>query len=133
VLDRLSRKHQAAAKFIPAPIVRRRKGAQFGIVTLGGCAAAVKEALDLLAAQGVEADYMRVRGFPFSEEVQQFLCEHEYSFVVEQNRDAQLRTLFLLETPVLKEQLRSILSYGGFPLSASTVVDAVLARVEVKV
>ncbi len=130
VLDRLLRKHKAASRFVPSPEIRRRDGARFGVVTLGGCAPAVHEALDLLAKQGVVADFMRVKGFPFDEEVQAFLCEHEFSFVVEQNRDAQLRSLLLLETPVLKEQLRSVLIYGGFPLSARHVIDGILLQLE---
>ncbi len=73
---------------------------------------------------------MRVRGFPFGEEVEKFLADHEFCFVVEQNRDAQLRTLLLLETKVAKEKLRSVLVYGGFPLSAKHVVDAVASQVE---
>ena len=67
VMDRLLKKHKAAAKFVPAPIIQRRPGASFGIVTLGGCDPAVREALDLLAERGVMADYMRVRGFPFDD------------------------------------------------------------------
>lgn len=130
VLDRLLRKHRAAAKLVPPPEIRKTDGAQFGLVTLGGCAPAVVEALELLGAQGIEADYMRVRGFPFGEAVQEFLCEHEFCFVIEQNRDAQLRSLLLIETPVLKEQLRSVLIYGGFPLSARHLLDAILPQLE---
>jgi len=130
VVDRLLRKHHAAARFVPAPEIRKREGAQFGVVTIGGCTPAVNEALDILAAQGITADFMRVRGFPFDEEVAAFLCEHEFCFVVEQNRDAQLRSLFLLETPVAKDQLRSVLVYGGFPLSARHVVDQITMQLE---
>ena len=130
VVDRLLRKHKSSARFIPAPEIYKQEGAQFGVVTLGGCTPAVKEALEILAAQGVAADFMRVRGFPFDDQVAQFLCEHEFCFVVEQNRDAQLRSLFLLETPVAKEQLRSILVYGGFPLSARDVVEQITSHLE---
>jgi len=130
VVDRLLRKHKASARFVPAPEIRKREGAQFGVVTLGGCTPAVNEALEILAAQGITADFMRVRGFPFDEEVEAFLCEHEFCFVVEQNRDAQLRSLFLLETPVAKEQLRSVLVYGGFPLSARDVVKHITMQLE---
>ena len=130
VLDRLLRKHRAAAKLMPPPEIRKLEGAQFGLVTLGGCAPAVVEALELLHARGIPADYMRVRGFPFDETVQEFLCEHEFCFVIEQNRDAQLRSLLLIETPVLKEQLRSVLIYGGFPLSARHLLDAILPQLE---
>ena len=130
VLDRLARKHKAAAKYVPAPVIERRPGARLGVVTLGGCDPAVREALDLLATpegreQAVTADFMRVRGFPFDGTVQDFLDEHDLCFVVEQNRDAQLRSLLVHETCVPKEKLRSVLVYGGFPLSASHVVNAI--------
>jgi 2-oxoglutarate/2-oxoacid ferredoxin oxidoreductase subunit alpha len=96
-----------------------------GVVTVGGCDLAVQEALIILAAQGVEADYMRIRAFPFPDSVERFLVSHEINFVVEQNRDAQLRSLLTLETPVYKRRMRSVLVYGGFPLSAQHVVDGI--------
>jgi 2-oxoglutarate ferredoxin oxidoreductase subunit alpha len=126
VMDRLLKKHHAAAKFVPAPIIHRRPGSSFGIVTLGGCDPAVREALDLLAERGVMGDFMRVRGFPFDAAVESFLAEHDINFVIEQNRDAQLRSLLTLETNVSKAKLRSVLVYGGFPLSARHVIDGVL-------
>jgi 2-oxoglutarate ferredoxin oxidoreductase subunit alpha len=130
VVERLLRKHKSAAQFVPPPEIRKQEGAQFGIVTIGGCTPGVNEAIEILAAQGVATDFMRVRGFPFSEEVAEFLCEHEFCFVVEQNRDAQLRSLFLLETAVPKDQLRSVLVYGGFPLSAADVVKQITIQLE---
>ncbi len=72
---------------------------------------------------------MRVRGFPFDDAVESFLAEHEICFVIEQNRDAQLRSLLTLETNVPKDKLRSILVYGGFPLSARHVVERRARRV----
>jgi 2-oxoglutarate ferredoxin oxidoreductase subunit alpha len=128
VMDRLLRKHKAAAKFVPAPVIQRRKGASFGVITLGGCDPAVREALDLLAERGVIGDFMRLRGFPFDDAVETFLAEHDFCFVIEQNRDAQLRSLLTLETSVAKDKLRSVLVYGGFPLSARHVIDGVLAE-----
>jgi 2-oxoglutarate ferredoxin oxidoreductase subunit alpha len=126
VMDRLLKKHTASAKFVPEPHIIRRANPQFGVITLGGCEPAVREALDLLADRGIAADYMRVRGFPFDQTVQAFLDEHDFCFVVEQNRDAQLRSLLVLETCVPKEKLKSLLVYGGFPLSAKNVVDGVI-------
>ncbi|HLH42424.1 MAG TPA: 2-oxoacid:acceptor oxidoreductase subunit alpha [Bryobacteraceae bacterium] len=123
VMDRLARKHKAAAKHIPAPEIVRREGARFGVIAIGGCDPAVREAQDK-----IPFDYMRIKGFPFSEQVEQFLAEHEVCYVIEQNRDAQLKSLLLLETAAAKEKLRSILVYGGFPLSAQHVVDALLSR-----
>jgi 2-oxoglutarate ferredoxin oxidoreductase subunit alpha len=126
VMDRLLQKHNAAARFVPLPEIRKRPGARFGVVTLGGCDPAVREGLDLLAGRGIIADSMRVRGFPFDENVRTFLNDHDLCIVIEQNRDAQLRSLLTLETDVPKEKLRSVLVYGGFPLSARHVVEGIM-------
>jgi 2-oxoglutarate/2-oxoacid ferredoxin oxidoreductase subunit alpha len=128
VMDRLLLKHKEAAAYVPKAEIVKRDGARIGIISIGGCDPAVREASDILAKQGSPVDYMRIRGFPFGEEVEQFLTDHEFSFVVEQNRDAQLRTLLLLETNTTKDKIRSILIYGGFPLSAKHVLDAVAAQ-----
>ena len=128
VVDRLTKKHKASAKFVPSPVIKKREGAKFGVLTIGGCEGAVLEALDLLADRGIPVDFMRVRGFPFSNEVVDFLEEHEYTFVIEQNRDAQLRSLLTIETPVAKSKLRSVLVYGGFPLSARHVIEGILGQ-----
>jgi 2-oxoglutarate ferredoxin oxidoreductase subunit alpha len=131
VLDRIARKVQGAAKSVPVPIIKRTKGAKVGIVTVGGCHAACVEALDVLAKDGIPVDYMRVRGFPFSDEVTDFLHEHEVNYVVEQNRDGQLRNLLILETPVAKDKLESVRYYSGFPMSAHHVVSGVLSKLAV--
>jgi 2-oxoglutarate ferredoxin oxidoreductase subunit alpha len=132
VVDRLKMKHASAAAHVPAPIVERTKGAEVGIITLGGCDLAVREAIHELAELGVTSDYMRVRGFPFVPEVRRFAEEHESCFVVEQNRDAQLRSLIAIETEFPIESLHPVLAYGGFPLSARQVVDGVLQHLEKK-
>ena len=106
VLDRIDRKIQRAARAVPAPIIRPAAGAKLGLVTVGGCHAACMEALDLLAAEGIALDYMRVRGFPFGDEVAKFLESHEVNFIVEQNRDGQLRSLLMLETGVAGREAR---------------------------
>ena len=76
-----------------------------------------------LAAQGIHTDYLRVRGFPFSDDVEPFVQAHRINFVVEQNRDAQLRSLLIMETGIEKTRLRSILHYNGMPIPASYVYD----------
>ncbi len=128
VMDRLRKKHAAAAKFVPPPQIIRRDGAKFGVICIGGCDPAVREALDILDRQGAPADFMRICAFPFGEQVEAFLAEHEFCFVVEQSRDAQLRSLLTLETSVPKSKLRSVLVYGGFPLSAHHVVKGILGQ-----
>src|SRR6185369_349839 len=130
VVDRLDRKVQRATKALPAPIVKSRKGATMGLLTVGGCHAACVEALDLLEKDGVPLDYMRVRGFPFGNDVQQFLDAHDVIFIVEQNRDGQLRNLLTLETGVPMEKLESVRYYGGFPMSAHHVIEGVRAKIE---
>lgn len=132
VVDRLKAKHAAAAQHIPAPIVERRPGAKVGVITLGSCDLAVREALDILAEAGVAVDYMRVRGFPFVADVRGFVEEHEYCFVVEENRDAQLRSLITMETGAPIEKMLPILAYGGFPLSAKQVIDGIVTELENK-
>jgi 2-oxoglutarate/2-oxoacid ferredoxin oxidoreductase subunit alpha len=130
VMERLARKHKAAAAAVPAPIVRNQADATLGIISLGGCDPAVREAVEVLAERGIIADYMRVRGFPFDARVEAFLNSHERIFIVEQNRDAQLRTLLLVETAVKKERLRSVLVFGGFPLSSRHVIEGITSQLE---
>ncbi len=130
VIDRIDRKIQRAARAVPAPIVRTVPGARIGVVTVGGCHAACMEALDLFEGEGLAIDYMRVCGFPFSDEIRRFLEAHETNFIVEQNRDAQLRSLLMLETGVPVEKLQSIRYYAGFPLSAEHVVTGLKTQLE---
>jgi 2-oxoglutarate ferredoxin oxidoreductase subunit alpha len=140
VLDRIARKIDGASRAVPAPVFRwastagsgkpQREG-RLGLVTVGGCHAACVEALDRLSEQGVEMDCMRVRGFPFDDAVREFLESHETSFVVEQNRDGQLRSLLILETGVSPSKLESVRYYAGMPMSAQHVLEGVMKRVGV--
>jgi 2-oxoglutarate ferredoxin oxidoreductase subunit alpha len=130
VVDRIDRKIQRAARSIPAPVTRIVPGAKIGLLTVGGCHAACVEAHDLFTKDGLAIDYMRVRGLPFSDEVRRFLDSHEMNFVVEQNRDAQLRSLLMLETGVPVEKLESLRYYSGFPMSAEHVVSGLKAKLE---
>ncbi len=127
VLDRLKRKFTTAAKYVPKPEVMGKGSSEIAIVSLGSCDGAVREAIDVLARQKIHVDYLRVRAFPFGIEVESFLSSHATIFVVEQNRDAQLRSLLTLETAVEKSKLHSILSYSGFPMSCEPIVDGIRA------
>ncbi|MCC6241469.1 MAG: 2-oxoacid:acceptor oxidoreductase subunit alpha [Gemmatimonadaceae bacterium] len=128
VVDRLTRKFKHAATVMPKPEFTLQAGAEIGLVTIGGCDAAVREAADKLRAQGVIVDIMRVRAFPFGEEVRDFLHTHDHTFVIEQNRDAQLKSLLTIELSIAPDSLTSILDYGGMPLTAKVVVDAVMTH-----
>ena len=86
------------------------------------------KARDILAKRGIAIDYLRIKAFPFTKEVEGFMASHEKIFVVEQNRDAQLRSLLTLETDVPKSKLHSILHYDGLPMTSKGIVEAVLAE-----
>ncbi len=108
VVDRLAVKLATAANEVPAPemhLERAGAPAPIGIVSLGGCHAAVLEAVDRLRASGASVDYMRIRAFPFPASVREFIEAHERCYVVEQNRDAQLRTLLAIETGVARDRM----------------------------
>jgi len=130
VLDRLMKKWATARRMVPRAAIDATAGSRVGIVSVGSCDGAILEALDVLKQRGVGLDYMRVRSFPFSEDVEKFLTAHELLFVVEQNRDAQLRALLTLETAVDKAKLRSLLHYSGLPISSSFIVEGVLAELQ---
>ena len=99
-------------------------------MTIGGCRGAVLEAVEELGERGIEVDYMRVRAFPFHPDVEPFLAAHEMNFVVEQNRDGQLRKMLIIETGAAKESLASILYYGGYPMSCHHVMDGLAPHVD---
>ena len=130
VVDRLRKKWLTAARLVPKAVIEAGSSTELAIVTVGSGDAPAREAIARLRDRGVKIDYMRVRGFPFGEEVEQFLNAHELNFVVEQNRDAQLRALLTLETGVAKTRMRSILHYNGLPLAASYVIDGIMAAVQ---
>lgn len=130
VVDRLAKKHAAAAPRLPVPIIDRRAGAAVGVITLGSSDAAVTEALERLARAGLPLDYLRVRGFPFHAGVREFIDAHEYCIVVEQNRDGQLRALLSVETGAPIERLGSVRLYGGLPPTVHEVADGIVADLE---
>ncbi len=125
VVDRLRRKSDTAAERVPAPVVHGKGNNEIALISLGSCDGAVLEAVDRLAARGIRVDYMRILAFPFSQKVEAFIQHHAQVFVVEQNRDAQLRNLLLMETTVAREKLTSILNYSGLPMDCRCVVDGV--------
>jgi 2-oxoglutarate ferredoxin oxidoreductase subunit alpha len=125
LVDRLRRKFSHAATLVPEPLVLTQEGAEIGLVTIGGCDLAVREAQALLREQGILVDVMRIKAFPFQEEVKEFIESHETSYVIEQNRDGQLRSLLMIELGIPKDSMIPILDYGGMPLTARVVVEAV--------
>src|SRR5581483_6455176 len=93
VVDRLKRKFETATRYLPAPLLHGPGNREIGLISIGSCDGAIHEAIDVLRRRGVMVDYLRVRAFPFHEEVEAFLASHSTLFVIEQNRDAQLKSL----------------------------------------
>ena len=125
VVDRLRRKFDTAKQLVPPAEIHAAEKCRTGFLTIGSCDNAVKEARALLAEQGVTLNYLRVKAFPFGKDVQDYLDSHDRIYVVEQNRDAQLRSLLMLETRVDPNKLIPVLHYDGLPILAKTVVDGV--------
>jgi len=130
VMDRLARKFRRAATLVPPPVIEATGTAsEIALVSVGSCRGDVNEARDILHRSGIDVDYMRIKAFPFTKEVEAFLAGHNKIFVVEQNRDAQLRSLLTLETDVPKSKLHSILHYSGLPMTSKEIVEAVIAEI----
>lgn len=127
VVDRLRAKWETAKKYVPAPEIVYSAKNSIGVISIGSCDEACKEALDTLREQGIGINYLRIKSFPFNGEVQKFIDDHEKLYVVEQNRDAQLKCLLCIECDVADEKLNEILHYNGLPLTANFVVDAIHA------
>jgi 2-oxoglutarate ferredoxin oxidoreductase subunit alpha len=127
-MERLLRKWQNAKAYLPAPLIREAtagQNASVGIIHYGTSAAAVHEAIDSLAAKGVLADSLQLLSVPFHDVVHEFIQQHETVFVVEQNRDAQMRTVLVTELDTDPTHLQPVLHYDGSPLTADFVAGAI--------
>jgi 2-oxoglutarate ferredoxin oxidoreductase subunit alpha len=125
-VQRLLRKFETAKTLVPAPVRLNAKAAtRTGVIYYGSTTPAMDEALQSLEAQGLNLNALRVRGFPFAQEVMDFIAEHDQVFVVEQNRDAQLRTLIMTEGNIDPGKLTPVLHYDGTPITARFIVRAI--------
>ncbi len=132
-MQRLLRKFETAKNVVPAPIVRRaREAARYGVIYFGSTSAPMAEALVSLENTGLYLDTMRIRAFPFSDEVVDFITEHDQVFVVEQNRDAQLRSLLVNECAIDPARLISVLHYDGTPVTARFITAAISERLQIR-
>ena len=129
VIDRIKRKFETAATIVPKPEISiRDKAGKTGIIYFGANRPAVLEALDYLERDGIKLNAMRLKAFPFAQEVRDFCSGHDTIFVVEQNRDAQMRQLLVMEAEVPPEKLIATLNYDGTPMTADFVRKAVLKK-----
>ena len=113
---------------MPKPEIRlAEQSTDDGVIFFGTSADSTYEALDILREEGIHIDALRVRAFPFNQEVEAFLRNHQRIFVVEQNRDAQMRTLLINECDTDPRKLLKVLSYDGMPITARWISDHVRA------
>ncbi len=132
VVDRLRRKFDTAATLVPAPVLNiddsKPREKNCALLSIGSCDAAIREARDRLQQDGHgNLDYMRIQAFPFHQDVAEFIDQYEQVFVIEQNRDAQLRQLLTVELEIDPKRLLPLLSYDGMPVSSNFIVEGVSA------
>jgi 2-oxoglutarate ferredoxin oxidoreductase subunit alpha len=124
-MERLNRKFETARSFVPRPEITKGKNAKIGIIGYGTSHWGITESRDQLREEySIETDYLRLRAYPFTREVHEFVEQHEHVYVVEQNRDAQMLSLLKLDLkPELMPRLRSIAHITGLPLDARSITD----------
>jgi 2-oxoglutarate ferredoxin oxidoreductase subunit alpha len=125
LMDRLSRKFENARKLVPGPVTYKDGTSKVGFLAYGSTDFALRESLDQIKKEhGLDADYMRIRAFPFAHEIHDFVASHDRVYVVEQDRDAQLASLLKLDLPADQvTKLRSILHYNGLPIDARSITE----------
>ena len=129
-MERLARKFESARRLVPAPVTVKDGSSTIGFLAFGTTDFALRESLDQIEKEyGRKADYIRIRAYPFTHEIHEFVASHERVYVVEQNRDAQLASLLKLDLPADQVvKLRSILHYNGLPLDARTITEEFSAK-----
>ena len=128
LMNRLNHKFDTARTYVPKPEVIEEKEAKIAIIGFGSSHVAIQESRDQLSEQKVKTSYYRIKALPFTPELRQFVEKYSIIYVVEQNRDAQMRGLIRLELPDLATKIKSILHYSGLPIDARTITDAILEK-----
>jgi len=130
-MERLLHKWETAKGYVPAPEIIIRDGKKsIGILHFGTSMYATEEAADILGEQNITVNTCRLRAFPFAQEIEDFIAQHETIFVVEQNRDAQMRSLLVNECEIDPKRLLKILNIDGMPLTANFIVDKVKSQLK---
>jgi 2-oxoglutarate ferredoxin oxidoreductase subunit alpha len=125
-MDRLALKMKTAVNYLPEPKFSASTSNSLGLAFIGTTNSAINEVLDNLAKKGITPDTMRIRAFPFHRSVTEFFDTHELVFVIEQNRDAQLKSLLKIECNIHEEKMHSILSYDGVLITAQHIEKSIL-------
>jgi 2-oxoglutarate/2-oxoacid ferredoxin oxidoreductase subunit alpha len=128
LMDRLLKKFNTARKYVPAPVVEHQDGAKIGIIGFGSSHFAIHESRDELKVMNKATSYFRLRALPFTDELRTFVEKYDHIYVVEQNRDAQLRDLITLELPDLATKLRSVKHYDGLPIDAQSITEEIVKQ-----
>ncbi|HEY4863287.1 MAG TPA: 2-oxoacid:acceptor oxidoreductase subunit alpha [Xanthobacteraceae bacterium] len=130
-MERLLKKFETAKKLLPAPIRRNaREATKFGAIYFGSTSVAMDEAIGALEQTGIHLDTLRLRAYPFTDEVIDFIRDHEHVFLVEQNRDAQLRTMLLDTGRVDPARIVPVLHYDGTPITANFIASDIARRMQ---
>ncbi len=130
-MEKLTRKWETAKKIIPeAELYQSSSNHKIGMLFFGTTLYPALEAMDILKDQGIQIDAMRIRAFPFTKAVDDFINQHDYVFVIEQNRDAQFRSLLVNELDINPKKLIKILNYDGMPVTADCIVEQILPNFE---
>lgn len=129
-LSRLLKKYQTASEHVPSPVFGQTSNkSSMGVIYFGSTEVAMQEALDILNEQTIKLDTMRLRSFPFNLSVWEFIEDHDLLFIVEQNRDGQMRTLLMAEGGIIPDKLVSVLSFDGQPITADFISNKIKAHI----
>ena len=128
VVDRLKVKWETARKMVPKPDIQYSKINKIGLIAFGSSDGASKEAIKKLKKKGLKVNYCRIKSFPFDKSIKSYIDKHEKVFIVEQNRDAQMRSLLMLDLEIHPSKLFSILHYDGNPIYANIIVRELLGK-----
>jgi len=126
VMDRIALKFETALQYLPEPEISDAAKNRLGMIYLGTTTSAIQEVLDSLSKKGIALDTLRLKAFPFHESVKEFINNHDLVYVIEQNRDAQLKSLLKIECNANEEQMHSILSYNGVLITAQYIEREIL-------
>jgi 2-oxoglutarate ferredoxin oxidoreductase subunit alpha len=129
-MDRLMKKWNTAKGMVPAPELRMdSQKCEYGMIFFGTSQYATEEAVDLLKQEGIYMDALRIKAFPFNQTVEDFITGHEKVFVIEQNRDAQMRSLLMIELSADPAKLISVLNYDGMPITADNILKQISQKI----
>jgi len=132
VVDRLLKKFDTAKQYVPAPqLYQEENRSPYGVIFFGTTTYAALEAIALLEKEGIQLDAMRILAFPFNQSVEDFIGQHEQVFIIEQNRDAQFRSLLILELEIYPKKLTPVLNYNGSPITADKILTEIKKELSV--